>query len=127
MIRYALIAAVVVVGYLWYSSRRTAVVTRPGYVAPSPWAALGQLLGGAIAGGSSKPSADATYSRQGNQSPVQGYSQANWNAWSSDSSYFNLRSSLLNADGSSSSAGVPTTAGESFQLKSPLLSGDQDE
>lgn len=81
MIRYALIAVGVVVVYLWYQSRQAALYRGTAYQAqpPSPWAALGQLIGGAFAGSATrsqptpssvKPSADGVYSRLGNQSPV---------------------------------------------------------
>lgn len=82
MIRYALIAAVVVVGFLWYKSREAAAL-RPGVYQPQPsvWSALGQFLGSGLGAWAATPaqpgkpapakvSADGIYSRLGNQSPT---------------------------------------------------------
>ena len=75
MIRYALIGLGVVVLYLYFSSRQAAAYRGTAYHPPtSPWAALGQLLGGALAGSSTpaqpvKPNPGAVYSRLGNPAP----------------------------------------------------------
>jgi hypothetical protein len=76
MIRYALLAVAAVIAYLWYKSRTT-VATRGAGTGPvvGPFAALGQLLGGAFFAANQtpnpgvKPSADAVYSRLGSTSP----------------------------------------------------------
>lgn len=83
MIRTALLIVAAVVLVLYLKSRRPTVVGGPASrPAPSPWAALGQLLGGALASTTSgaKPQADAVYGRVGNPAPGAVTAATNWSA-----------------------------------------------